>query len=429
MTNTMRTDADNAARRLKNLIDVNHCFAEIESLEELFPLMLDLAKNIIEAEAASLLLYNQRENVLEFVSITDDSLEKETIDILRKTIKVKIGEGIAGRVAESRYPLNVNDAQNDQRFLKSVDHKTGFVTRNLLSVPLVHDKELLGVLNVLNSIEKRVFDTEDQEILLAYSYLASVAIIRSRLIENRLAQQRLETQLTTAAKIQTLFWPEIPELGYGSNVWAISKPATFVGGDLYDFIPLGDGSWVFYVADVSDKGLPAAMIMVALWSRIKSEVLLHKELELLLTSLNNSMYDLLKEEGFFATIILGQYWPETGKLSLVRGGHLFPLLIRKGMVVEINNLKGAALGIAKNVSHSKSEIILLPGDSMIFLSDGVTEAENLYKDQFGIHRVIKCLKIECHLPRSYALFQDVTRWQENTEPYDDLTILEIWREN
>lgn len=413
---------------MKNLIEVNHRFAEIELLEELFPVMLDLAKNITEAEAASLLLYNSLENALEFVSITDDSLGKEKKEALRDTIKIKIGEGIAGRVAESRSPLNIVDAQNDSRFFKSVDKETGFITRNLLSVPLIHNNELLGVLNVLNSSKKRAFDSEDQEILLAYSYLASAAIIRAKLIESRLAQQRLETQLTTAAKIQSLFWPEIPELGHGSHVWAISRPATFVGGDLYDFIPLNDGSWVFYVADVSDKGLPAAMVMVALWSKIRSEVVLHKELGHLLAAINNSMYDLLNAEGFFATIILGQYWPETGTINLVRGGHLFPIVVSDGVVKEVNDLEGISLGIIKNTPYVQTAVSLSPGDSIIFLSDGVTESENTQTIQFGGERVFDCVRNERCMPRSHALFGEVMNWQENTNPNDDLTILEVWRD-
>lgn len=428
MSSRLNTDESRADRRLKNLIDVNQHFAEIESLEELFPLMLDLAKHITEAEAASLLLYNPGENVLEFVSITDDSLDNEKKQILRDTIKIKIGEGIAGRVAKYRCPLMVDDTQNDERFLVSVDKKTGFLTRNLLSVPLLHNDELLGVLNVLNSIKKNAFDLEDQELLLGYSYLASVAITRSRLIESRLAQQRLETQLTTAAKIQSLFWPKIPELGQGSHVWAVSEPAAFVGGDLYDFIPLPDGSWVMYVADVSDKGLPAAMIMVALWSKIRSEVLLYRDLESFLTSINNAMYDLLHKEGFFATVVMGQYWPGTGKLSIVRGGHPFPLLIRNGDVIEVDDTEGISLGVVRNAAYVRSDIILSPGESIIFFSDGVTEAENQQRVQFGHHRSIKYLTEKRDLPRSYALLHEIMNWQQASDQNDDLTILEIWRE-
>jgi len=429
MNNGLDKEEKRIESRLRNLIDVNQHFAEIESLEELFPLMLNLAKLITEAEAASLLLYNPDEGVLEFVSITDDSLDTEKKQILRDTIKIKVGEGVAGRVADTRHPLMVADAQADERFLVSVDKKTGFITRNLLSVPLLYKEELLGVLNVLNSAKKNAFDVEDQELLLGYSYLASVAIIRSRLIESRLIQQRLETQLSTAAKIQSLFWPKIPELGNGSHIWAVSKPAAFVGGDLFDFIPLPDGSWLVYVADVSDKGLPAAMLMVALWSKIRSQALLYKKLEYFLSSINDSMYNLLCEEGYFATVVMGQYWPETGRLSIVRGGHPFPLLVRNNGVVELGDSAGLPLGVVRRAVYVRSDILLLPGESIVFFSDGVTESENKQKKQFGRRRCIDALMEKGNLPRSFKLYQKSINWQKNTDQSDDLTILEIWRDN
>ena len=86
--------------------------------------------------------------------------------------------------------------------------------------------------------------------------------------------EQLKVQLKTATKIQSLFWPKIPELKAGGSIWAVSVPATYVGGDLYDVIPLPDGSLLTYVADVSGKGVPAALIMAALSTRIRSEALL-----------------------------------------------------------------------------------------------------------------------------------------------------------
>ncbi|NNK93682.1 MAG: SpoIIE family protein phosphatase [Desulfobacterales bacterium] len=422
------TKETKVARRLKNLISANHYFAEIESLDDLFPIMLDLAKNITEAEAASLLLYNPQQNILEFGSIADEILDQEQIESLKNSIKVKLGEGISGWVAKNREPLIVNDVQNDSRFLKLADKKSGFTTRNLICVPLIYGDDLLGVLNVLNSKTKKLFDEEDREILLSYAYLASVAIIRSRLIQTRLSQQRLEIQLAAAAKIQSMFWPQTPQLGYGSHVWATSRPASFVGGDLYDFLPLGDGSWVIYVADVSDKGLPAAMVMVALWSKIRSEVSLHGTIEQLLGAINDSMYDLLSNEGFFATIILGRYWPQNGTLNLVRGGHLNPLWITKGRLKKIPKLNGVSLGIARQVDYRKEQIHIMPGESILFMSDGVTEAENDQYELFGEKRLIEHIQHASSPPWSSGILDKVKAWRGKAKQSDDLTLLEIWRD-
>jgi len=422
------TSRSKVAGRLKNIITANQYFAEIESLEELFPRMLELAKSVTEAEAASLLLYNPEGDILEFVAVADEILSQESIEALKNSIKVKIGEGISGWVAETREPIIIADAQSDSRFLRVTDRVTGFTTRNILSVPLIHNDDLLGVLNVLNAKSRPGFELEDQEILASYAYLASAAITRARLIESRLKQQRLEIQLATAGKIQSLFWPETPELGHGSHVWAVSLPAAFVGGDLYDFLPLGDGSWIIYVADVSDKNLPAALIMVALWSQIRFEVPRHNDVELLLEAINESMYDLLAEEGFFATIILGRYWPENGKLHIVRGGHIPPLRISNGTYEDIPELTGVSLGIAKQVHFTKKEIFLAPGESVLFLTDGVTEAENEQHERLGERRLIKEIRKISSPPRSKGLLKTIKSWQGKSLQNDDLTVLEIWRD-
>lgn len=421
-------DETNVAKRLKKLIEASQYLADIESLNELFPKLLELAKNVTAAEAASLLIYNPKRNVLEFEYIEDEVIGATGGEILKSSVELEMGEGIAGWVAENRKPLNIEDVQQDPRFSAQADKKTGFRTRNLLSVPLIYNEELLGVTNVLNSKDKPCFDTEDQELLESFAHLAAVAIIRSRLLGDRLKQQRFEIQLETASKIQSHFWPKLPEMGAGSHVWAVSLPATFVGGDLYDMIPMNDGSWVIYVADVSDKGLPAALIMVTLWTNLRGEALMYGKVDKLLETVNNSMYDLIAEEGFFATIILGRYWPASGRLQLVRGGHLPPVWIRRDGLENAPELKGLSLGITPGAKYEKKEITLSPGESILFLSDGVTDVENEQAELFGQRRLINYIQKTKGPPWGEGLLDSIGAWQGNANASDDLTLLEIWRD-
>lgn len=418
----------NVAKRLKKLIEANQYLADIESLDALFPKLLDLAKNVTAAEASSLMLYDPKRKVLEFASVADEVIGEAGGEILKISVKLKMGEGIAGWVAENRKSLIIKDAQQDPRFSKQADKQTGFITRNLLCVPLVYNEELLGVINVLNSKEKQCFDAEDLELLESFAHLAAIAIIRSRLLETRLKQQRLQIQMEAAFKIQSLFWPKLPEMETGNNVWAVSIPADFVGGDLYDLIPMTDGSWLVYVADVADKGLPAALIMVALWSSIRGEALLHGEVDKLLEAVNNAMHDLMAEEGFFSTIIIGRYWPATGRMQLARGGHLPPLWIRKDGLGKVPELKGPSLGIVPGAKFENKEITLSPGESILFLTDGVTEAENEEVVLFGNHRLLDYIQKANGPPWGKGLLDSVNAWQGTAKASDDLTILEIWRE-
>lgn len=414
--------------RLKKLTEANHSLAEIESLDGLFPRLLDLTKQVMNAEAASLMLYNPKLDKLEFASIKDDVVGDGAQDILKSSVKLNMGEGIAGWVAQERESVIIKDAQNDPRFSKRADKKTGFSSRTMLCVPLIHRQELLGVLNVLNSKDKPFFEEQDLGLLESFADLAAVAITRSRLLEARVEQEKFQAELEVAAQIQKLFWPELPAMGEGSHLWAVSEPAASVGGDLYDVIPMSDESWLVYVADVAGKGLPAALIMAALSTKIHSEAVLQTEVDKLLATANNSMYNLASEEGFFATIALARYWPSSGKMQLTLGGHLPPLWIVEGAIVNLPQLEGISLGVTPDVHYEKKEILLSPGESILFFTDGIIEAENENHELFSNDRLADYIKNTTGPPWGEGLLNIIRGWRGNAPVNDDLTILEIWRD-
>ncbi len=416
------------SNRLRKLTEANHSLAAIESLDDLFPRLLDLAKEVTDSEASSLMLYNSESHLLEFASIKDDVMGDRADDVLMSSVKLKMGEGIAGWVAENRKAVMVEDAQRDPRFSKRADKQSGFVTRTMLAVPLIHQEELLGVLNVLNSRVKPFFETEDLALLESFADLAAVAITRSRLVEERIEQERFRAELRAAAKIQKLFWPQLPELGEGSHVWAFSKAAASVGGDLYDVIPMPDESWLVYVADVAGKGLPAALIMAALSAKIRSEAPLHREVNELLANVNNAMHELMAEEGFFATIVLSKYWPRSGRVQTVRAGHLHPLWVGNQGFREVAKLNGIPLGVELETEYERTEFVLSAGESIVFITDGVTEAENEENQLFGNDRLTDYFGAAKGPPYAEGLLERIDSWRGNAAANDDLTIVEIWRD-
>ena len=416
------------SNRLRKLTEANHSLAGLESLGDLFPRLLDLAKEVTDAEASSLMLYNPESQLLEFASVKDDVMGDRANDLLKSSVKLKMGEGIAGWVAQNREPVMIRDAQKDSRFSNQADNKSGFVTKTMLTVPLVHQEEILGVLNVLNSREKSFFDNEDLALLESFADLAAVAIVRSKLVEERIEQERLQAELRAAAKIQKLFWPKLPDLGEGSHVWAFSQPAASVGGDLYDVIPMPDESWLVYVADVAGKGLPAALIMAALSAKIRSEAPMHGEVDKLLANVNNAMYELMSEEGFFATTVLSKYWPRSGRVQTARAGHPHPMWVINHGCRELPKLGGIPLGVEFGTEYEKTEFVLSPGEAILFITDGVTEAENEESELFGNDRLTDYFGVGSGPPWAEGLLERIGSWRGNAATNDDLTIVEIWRD-
>lgn len=412
--------------RLQKLYEANQKLAREESVESLIPVLMESVRDVTDADASSFFSYDPAGQVLRFFSIRDDCID-DVVEKSLKQLEIPLGEGIVGWVAKERQPLIVADAQKDGRLFKNADAFTGYQTRSILGVPVIYGDELLGVMEVINPTGKDCFDSDDQDLLVSFADLAAVAIFRARLLQERLQQQKLQIQMDTAAKIQALFRPPPPDIGFGSHIWAYSRPARFVGGDLYDIIPMPGDSWLIYVADVSDKGLPAALIMAALWYRIRSEAGLHKDVAGLMQTLNVELEELLADEGYFATIAIAQYWPAQGRLEIACGGHPPPFRISAGEVSALSVTNGPALGVIRGARYQKTVHRLAPGEAILLLTDGVTEAENPSGAFFGQSRIEAILAQSGELPRGPVLMSAIEKWQAAAEPNDDLTLLEIWR--
>ncbi|MGD2038617.1 MAG: SpoIIE family protein phosphatase [Desulfobacterales bacterium] len=256
------------------------------------------------------------------------------------------------------------------------------------------------------------------------------SMLRIKSLHDTVLEQsaQLQAQLETATRIQSLFWPDMPELAGGSHIWAAAVPAAYVSGDLYDVIPLPDGSILAYVADVSDKGVPAALVMAALSTKIRGEARSQYEIDKLLETVNNRLHSLTSEEGYFATTVLARYWPQNGKTQLALAGHLQPLWITAGGIGNCPRLNGISLGITPDVRYEKKEILLSPGESILFFSDGVIEAENEDNELFGNKRLVDFIKGAKGAPWGKRLLDFISDWRGDASASDDLTLLEIWRD-
>jgi len=254
-------------------------------------------------------------------------------------------------------------------------------------------------------------------------------VIKTKLMKERLQQRAIKIELKTAKKIQSLFRPKLPSLGSGSQVWAFSQPAKSVGGDLYDVIPMKGNSWLVYVADVSDKGLPAALIMAALWYHIRSEVNLHEDVGKFLTALNKPFYDLVAKEGYFATVLIGRYWPETGKLEYANAGHPPPMIIGPDRFELVDGKRYMSLGVFEDSKYESHETFLDMKEAIFFMTDGVTEAMDNMESQKSLDRIYQNLKTRPPCGPEADLLDLIRSCGHQPDQSDDLTLLAIWRES
>ncbi len=420
-----RKQEQDRAGRLKKLIKASGVLANVESVDELLPILLQMAQEVTQATASSILLYDPKRDVLKF-SLAMNEARDGVQEILKSQVELKMGQGIAGWVAENREPVLVGDAECDSRFFRPADKATGFKTKSLLCAPIVHSEELLGVVQVLNAKNRSCFTPEDLELLESFAHLASVAIVRRKLLEIRVREQSMLSQLNAASRIQTHFLPKNPDPGHGCGIWGHTTPAVYVGGDLYDFIPLPDGSWVICVADVSGKGLPAALVMVAMWAKLQSLTPAGMDPGVLLGALNRDLVGVMAGE-IFATAVMARYWPDSGRTEIALAGHLSPLLLRPGEIRVIEDLKGIPLGIEPSSTYEHRVLGLKKGESLLFITDGVTEARSKTRGFFEMRGVVDFVRTHPGPPWGKGLLEKIDRFRDGAQANDDTTLVEVWR--
>ena len=193
-------------RRLGSLMEVSVLIGSSLDLAEVLNRVMQKAKDVMDADAVSIMLLNERTNKLEFEVALGEG--NTTFETLRKKIVLDLGQGIAGAVALSRTPELIADVPADPRFYKDADKLTGFTTRSMLAAPLIVRDKLVGVAQVINPRGGGRFTPEDLELFVSYCRQVAVAIENARLHKVLLDRQREQQQLEFAALVQQSFLPQ-----------------------------------------------------------------------------------------------------------------------------------------------------------------------------------------------------------------------------
>jgi serine phosphatase RsbU (regulator of sigma subunit)/anti-sigma regulatory factor (Ser/Thr protein kinase) len=300
-----------------------------------------------------------------------------------------------------------------------------------LAVPLVSQGELIGVLNLGPRLSEQEYSSDDRKLLNDLAAQAAPALRIGQLVREQEAEaamrQRFEQELEVAHLIQQHFLPKVlPDLP-GWQVEAYYHPAREVGGDFYDVIPLSDGRFGFVVGDVTDKGVPAALVMSATRSLLRASAQRLIEPGLVLERLNEQMCPDMPEK-MFVTCLYGVLDPNTGHLRFANAGHDVPY-VKTAHGVEELRARGMPLGLMPGMSYEEKEMTLAPGDRVLLHSDGIAEAHDPDRDMFGFPRLMETM---ANARPDQNLIQHVLTVLEKfvgegAEQEDDITMVSLER--
>ncbi|MBM4019443.1 MAG: GAF domain-containing protein [Planctomycetes bacterium] len=402
-------------RNLEIILGVARRLAYEPRLDPLLRSIAEETCNLLDAERATLFLYDATADELYSRIVTKSEIE---------VIRFPAGRGIAGAVARQKACLVIPDAYADPRFNPEVDRNTGWRTRNMLAVPMTNlEGRLVGVLEALN---KRAgpFSETDMSLLTALAAQAGVALERARLLEEFLAKRRLENEMELARDIQAGLLPQSPPRPPGLDLAGWSRPSEYAGGDFFDLFEWGPDRVGMMLGDAVGHGVGPALLAAETRALVRALALREERPDEVLAGANRLLANDVTD-GRFVTLALAAVEARTGAAAYASAGQ-GPLLVLRasGEAVQLPST-GLPLGILPDASFdSPPAIQLAAGDALVLISDGIFECDTREGKELGIEAVIDAAR--SHLPAGAAVMlkalEDLTdRASPNGKFRDDRT--------
>jgi sigma-B regulation protein RsbU (phosphoserine phosphatase) len=412
------------------LLNLSNQLLSQSNMDELMRFLVAEVKTLLHADACALLLPDDKADSLAFYAASGWHVDPVAAQRRVPTDR-RSGSGL---VMETQEPLLLEDQQANDPTPWTADWIEGEGFRGHTVVPLVVESRSIGVLMV-DTRQPRLLDEDEVRFLCLMANQAAMAIEKTRLHQEEIKRQRLEEEMAVARQIQLSLLPEAPPIVPGWEFAAFYRPARQVGGDFYDFfeLPGEPGGLGLVIADVADKGVPAALFMALSRSIIRTRAIARdlSPAEVLQRANRLIMKD--SRAKLFVTACYATLNTQTGRLVYTLAGHNRPLWLR-ATIGECQELigQGAVLGIFEDLELAEFEIDLAPNDLLIFYTDGVTEAMNANHQLFGEERleaVIVANPTASAAQMLQAIVEAVYAFTGDAPQADDLTLFVVKRQN
>ncbi len=400
--------APRASAPMQALIRAGQELTRNQTLDELFPVILDLAIQAVNAKRGVLLILEGG----------------ELVPRAHQGADFHISTGVRDRVLNERNSILVRDAQTDDAFkgrMSIVEQKV----HTMMAVPLqTKEERIIGLIYVDSPSVLREFTKDDLNLLTVMANVAAIRIENARLAEIEQAERIMQRDLAQAAEIQGRMLPDKAPAVEGADLAGFNAACRTVGGDYFDFFPYGGGRVALALGDVSGKGMPASLMMMALHARVQVLAEDPGDLAAFMTRLNKATCAKCPSNRFI-TFFFCVLDAATGELAYANAGHNPPILMRASGEAELLEGGGPPLGILPMAPYRQLQAHLQPGDMLVLYSDGVTEANNAAFDEYGEERFIDVLRQHREQPAEAivaAVTRSLTEFAAGAPPADDITL-------
>ncbi|MCD6163499.1 MAG: SpoIIE family protein phosphatase [candidate division Zixibacteria bacterium] len=376
--------------QINKIIDLSHIgavFTSLLDLDMILPMVIETALRIVKGEVGEIIIFDSGEQP----KTASWGLSYENI----QKIKTQQGVNIIDHVRNTGESITINNLSfhdNDKVRVHQVS------INSIISTPLKAQDKVVGVVTIANKEDGQEFDEDDRFSLELLGSFAAVAVMNVELHEEALIKQKIEHELDIAEHVQQTLMPQENVEYDGIDVNVYHHQAGQVGGDFYDIVKLEDGKYLAIVADVSNKGMPAALIMTAARSYIHILAEDISSLSEFVAKFNEFLCrDMQRMGGMFITMFFGLFDLKENILLSVNAGHPPGYLFRGDEVIKLKT-GGPFVGQFSGIKYIENKTPLKTGDKLIVYTDGIFESVNSKGEMLGLANSLKFLKKHCHAP-------------------------------
>src|SRR5215218_7652399 len=370
--------------KLRMLLDITKKISRSLDLQEVLNLVMDTLDSLIPYDAAGIFVLqcvdpetvSAGEEPCEFKS---EAVRGYDIDEL-SDLHLKLGEGFIGSVALTGKPIISNDVRSDPVYVNARDR-----TRSEMVAPIISNDEVIGCFD-LESDELNAYSDDDLEVLMLLASQVAIIIEKVMLHEQLIEKKRLEGQLEVARQVQLeLLPPNDPSLA-GFDISAYNFPTEEVSGDYYDWVKIYDDEIGIVIADVSGKGVPAAILMAFLRASLRAASHIGYATHISMAKVNYLLWESI-ERNQFVTAFYGVLDASNRTLAYTNAGHNPPLLMDGDGTARFIERGGLPLGMFRNTRYYEYYQAIEPGQVLVLYTDGVTEANGVGDEEYGRDRL------------------------------------------
>lgn len=413
-----------AARGEEGLAILNRMAMELledRPMSELFDFIIDKVMDLMRPSRAALAILASDRTTFETLKMRRSSeADSQDLTISRTLLK---------EVVEGRKVLSYNDVSQNENLAQAKSIVAQSI-RSALCAPLIAGETVLGVLYLDYLMTQRTITEADVRLAAQIARVAAIKLETTRLREEAVVKARMEEELRTAYTIQSRLLPASPPVVEGYQFAGFNRPVRTVSGDYYDFVARPDGRIYFIIADVSGKGITAALVMASMATAFSIFTRSDPGPAELMTLINQTLAPKTAPTKFVTTFI-GVLDPKAGEIRFTNAGHTPPLLVTKSGV-EVLDVTDMVVGLFPAANYREQSIDLEPGDALVTFTDGVIEAEDDRGEELGHAATIEMARKWHGFDAAAivaALERSVGDYAGHTPFGDDVTILAVNRKS